>query len=964
MMRRNLIRSFVTILLAALLAGSQLLFVPPVSAADYTATLNVDTTSTTAFNTGFSGFNVITSNSGVDYKDQDFINKTAELKPGWLRFVAGGAANTFNIKSGDQEEEWNAQFYKREGKYDSFNGYSQVIEGKGYQKLIDYKNLLDQTGAKLIIDVNVFTDSPENVADLVNFCNNNHIQVEYWQLGNEPYFYTKEDKDEYPYMFETGTDYLNKAKAFHDAIKGADPNAKTMIMQSEGGDKYPQFDNDIANYSNQYWDAVSYHSYEGGGDSTDQASMESLNESLNTIYNEVTNDIVSKNRANIPVVITEFNTTLSAVDPATNLRNTLYNGIYAAEFMLRLSTHPNMKHVGLHALTASGVIGTSDDHEQDAINAWEHGTTVDTTGMNFGYYDGAVGLALEVANHAINNSRSFYHTSISGTQTVNRTNGTMDALFAKTYKGDDGNFQMVVVNKSNKTYNLNVQMDGTNVTGSLDLEWVANTDFKIKNSTSNPTALSIQSGQSSNPVFVPAYSVMRIQWANPNNAAPVTPVLNQATADSQSSITLNWKGSPTADSYNVKYSTTSGGPYTVLNVGNVTSYQVTGLAQGTVYYFTVSAQNTTGGSANSNEIDAKTGVPAAPVLTQAYGKKQSVSLEWNGWRFGTGYKIVYGTTSGSYPNEIDVGNVLGYTVTGLTGSTPYYFAVKAYNDIGTSPASNELSAVPKGLKPFAPNSVELTKTSTSATLSWKRSPIPTLLSDFESTPDWTVHTGTWSVQTDDGSQAYVSSNNSGIQLATANSGPWDDYDVDADIRVDSVTGFVGKFGVVGRFQNTNNYYSFVYDPVNEVFKLRKKVGGTLTTIATGTVGVGDWMGSYNRMRLSMISHNLKGYYDGNLVISATDSSLTSGSAGIITEAGQVAFFDRYIVRAPNDDHYILQRSLSPYSGYTTIASNITGTTYTDSGLDPSKTYYYRLQSVNSFSIKSNYYSSPVTKSGS
>jgi hypothetical protein len=118
------------------------------------------------------------------------------------------------------------------------------------------------------------------------------------------------------------------------------------------------------------------------------------------------------------------------------------------------------------------------------------------------------------------------------------------------------------------------------------------------------------------------------------------------------------------------------------------------------------------------------------------------------------------------------------------------------------------------------------------------------------------------------------------------------------------------------------------------------------------------------MRLSMSGNSINGYFEGDLVVSATDSSLGSGSAGIITEAGQVAYFDRYIVRAPNDDHYILQRSLSPYSGYTAIASNITGTSYTDNGLDPSKTYYYRLQSVNSFSIKSNYYSSPVTKSGS
>jgi hypothetical protein len=56
-----------------------------------------------------------------------------------------------------------------------------------------------------------------------------------------------------------------------------------------------------------------------------------------------------------------------------------------------------------------------------------------------------------------------------------------------------------------------------------------------------------------------------------------------------------------------------------------------------------------------------------------------------------GYKLCYGSTSGIYTNQTDVGNVTNKTVSGLKNGVTYYFAVKAYNTSGSDAAySNEI----------------------------------------------------------------------------------------------------------------------------------------------------------------------------------------------------------------------------------------------------------------------------------
>lgn len=47
-----------------------------------------------------------------------------------------------------------------------------------------------------------------------------------------------------------------------------------------------------------------------------------------------------------------------------------------------------------------------------------------------------------------------------------------------------------------------------------------------------------------------------------------------------------------------------------------------------------------------------------------------------------GYKVHYGTASGSYTNSIDAGNATAYTISNLAEGYTYYFAVTAYNASG------------------------------------------------------------------------------------------------------------------------------------------------------------------------------------------------------------------------------------------------------------------------------------------
>ncbi|MHB8512297.1 MAG: RCC1 domain-containing protein [Actinomycetota bacterium] len=210
--------------------------------------------------------------------------------------------------------------------------------------------------------------------------------------------------------------------------------------------------------------------------------------------------------------------------------------------------------------------------------------------------------------------------------------------------------------------------------------------------------------------------------------APPSAPQNLTASGGNNSITLNWSPPATTSGsqilgYNLYRSTSSGTETFVRQIGTVPTYTDTGLTNGTTYYYKISAVTVAGEGAQSNEASAIAGaVPGAPTSLSATGGNQQVSLSWvapasSGSSAITNYKIYRGSASGAETFLTEVGNVTGYTDTGLTNGTTYYYKVTALNSIGESSQSNEASATPVTV-PGAPTGLSAAPGNSQVVLNW------------------------------------------------------------------------------------------------------------------------------------------------------------------------------------------------------------------------------------------------------
>jgi phosphodiesterase/alkaline phosphatase D-like protein len=181
-----------------------------------------------------------------------------------------------------------------------------------------------------------------------------------------------------------------------------------------------------------------------------------------------------------------------------------------------------------------------------------------------------------------------------------------------------------------------------------------------------------------------------------------------------SSFIAHWSSVAGATGYQLDVSTSNTFAtyvpgYQNLDVGNATSYPVMGLSSNTTFYYRVRAYNACGTSSNSSTKNAKTlpCVPSAPSLGSA------TNIAWNSftahWRSLTGvidYRIDVATDS-SFTNyvyqDVSVGNVTSFAVTGLTPNTTYYYRVRAFNGCATSSNSSVKTVLTKPCTPGAPS---------------------------------------------------------------------------------------------------------------------------------------------------------------------------------------------------------------------------------------------------------------------
>ncbi len=176
-------------------------------------------------------------------------------------------------------------------------------------------------------------------------------------------------------------------------------------------------------------------------------------------------------------------------------------------------------------------------------------------------------------------------------------------------------------------------------------------------------------------------------------STPVTPTLvspaNAATGVA-APVALDWADVATATNYQVQVDNNSDFSSVTLDQQvAVSTYAASGLAEGTVYYWRVRAQNACGWgswSATRSFTTACT-LPVAPTLaTPADGATnlvQPIVLDWNDVATATNYQVQVDNNSNFASTTIDQQSATStFSASGLTDATTFYWRVRAQSSCG------------------------------------------------------------------------------------------------------------------------------------------------------------------------------------------------------------------------------------------------------------------------------------------
>jgi chitodextrinase len=457
-------------------------------------------------------------------------------------------------------------------------------------------------------------------------------------------------------------------------------------------------------------------------------------------------------------------------------------------------------------------------------------------------------------------------------------------------------------------------------------------------------------------------------------APPLAPSGLAAVGASDTQINLSWKASNNADGFVIETAPTASGPWTgIATVGpNVITYTQMGLSSLSTYYFHVYAYNSLGNSPYSNIASgttltqADTIAPSIPSgLTASAISSNRVNLSWVGSTDSGGSGLAGYTV---YLNGTQVATVAtaSYMVTGLSPNTSYCFTVSASDNAGNvSAPSGQACATTLGTVPVAPSGlVALAISSSQINLTWQDN----------------------------------SNNESGfiVQRASSSSGPWTQIGlVGANVTSCAHTGLTASttyyYRVCAFNTSGNSAFAAVTSATTPALPDTSAPsipsGVTATATSTSQVSV-SWSASTDTGGSGLAGYQV--YRNGTLVTtttatSDTDSGLSANTSYCYTivaydNAGNSSSASSEICAttpasasanpaAPsnltttavdptditlnwqdnsnNELGFQIQRAISsdgPWSVVGSVGSNVT--TYTDTGLDPSTTYYYEVDAFN------------------
>jgi fibronectin type 3 domain-containing protein/regulation of enolase protein 1 (concanavalin A-like superfamily) len=180
--------------------------------------------------------------------------------------------------------------------------------------------------------------------------------------------------------------------------------------------------------------------------------------------------------------------------------------------------------------------------------------------------------------------------------------------------------------------------------------------------------------------------------------APIAPKTFTATSVNSSRISLSWSSSSATTGYDLRRSTSSAGPYTLVASSITgTTYADSNLEPNTMYYYSLKSANIMGESADSIQTNTQTSalsLPPAPTGLTAVTGNSKVVLNWTATdQSPSSYNVMRSTTlSGTY-TLIASPKTNSYTDnTAVNGST-YFYKISAVNIVGEGAASSTINVI-------------------------------------------------------------------------------------------------------------------------------------------------------------------------------------------------------------------------------------------------------------------------------
>ena len=446
---------------------------------------------------------------------------------------------------------------------------------------------------------------------------------------------------------------------------------------------------------------------------------------------------------------------------------------------------------------------------------------------------------------------------------------------------------------------------------------------------------------------VAAYNLVgSSDYSNTANATtfdlpPATPSNLSAAAVSSSRIDLEWSdNSGNETGFNIERSPNGINIWTEIATAadNTTTYTDTDLAPGTAFYYRVAAYNQNGNSGFSNTASATTAEvpPESPAnLGAVAASATQIDLSWQDTSGNeTGFKIERSPDGTAQWAEIAVSgaNTTGYPDTSVSPGTTYYYRISSYNAAGSSGYSNT-SVATTDEQPLFSDQVANHEAPVAGTVTGTymdthaNDSVNEIITEQTSggrpNKRYSYMEHKWMIPVQPGSSITLFAN------------VWSDAAVQGDT-------FVFSYSVDdGTYEEMFSVAADYDDESYQFFVLPSNLSGILYVRVTDTQKT---PGVYARSTLSVDELFVR-------ILTAPGSSPSAPSGLSAAAASSDSIELNWTDNADNEMGFQIERSPDGTNGWESVGNAGTDeVSYTDTGLPPGQTFFYRVQAFNSSGV--------------